>query len=72
MEESLVDRVARKDVTAGHVSCWWLGGSGFIFKTPANTVLYLDLYLSDSVKGIFGVDRAFAPPVSPEQVRTDA
>lgn len=72
MEESLVDRVARKDVAAGHVSCWWLGGSGFIFKTPANTVLYLDPYLSDSVKGIFGVDRAFAPPVSPEQVRTDA
>ncbi len=54
------------------MSCWWLGGSGFVFKTPSGTILYLDPYLSDSVKGIFGVDRAFSPPILPEFVRTDA
>lgn len=72
MNTSVAERVTSKQVAAGHVACWWLGGSGFIFKTAAGTVLYVDPYLSDSVKGIFGVDRAFPPPVSPDAVRTDA
>ena len=72
MDTSMAERVAGKQVAAGHVSCWWLGGSGFVFKTAAGTVLYVDPYLSDSVKGIFGVDRAFPPPISPDAVRTDA
>ncbi len=68
----LAQEIASKNVAPGHVSCWWLGGSGFAFKTSANTVLYIDPYLSDSVKGIFGVSRAFPPPISPGDVRANA
>ena len=68
----LSQRIADKGVGASRLSCWWLGGSGFVFKTSSGAVIYIDPYLSNSVKGIFGVDRAFPPPIAPEEVRTDA
>jgi L-ascorbate 6-phosphate lactonase len=67
----LADQIAAKSVHAGRVSCWWLGGSGFAFKTPADAVIYIDAYLSDSVKDIFGTSRAFPPPILAEDVRAD-
>jgi L-ascorbate 6-phosphate lactonase len=67
----LADQIAAKSVQAGRVSGWWLGGSGFVFKTPAGTVIYIDPYLSDAVKDIFGTSRAFPPPISAEDVRAD-
>jgi L-ascorbate 6-phosphate lactonase len=58
-------------VSEGHVSCWWLGGSGFVFKSSKDTIFYVDPYLSDSVKDIFGAERAFPPPIEPQDVRAD-
>jgi L-ascorbate metabolism protein UlaG (beta-lactamase superfamily) len=69
---SLAREIDDKKVTQGHVSCWWLGGSGFVFKDADDTVLYLDPYLSNAVKGIFGADRAFSAPIDPEDVRAHA
>jgi L-ascorbate metabolism protein UlaG (beta-lactamase superfamily) len=69
---NLSQSIAATKVAEGNVSCWWLGGSGFIIKTAQGTVVYLDAYLSDAVKGIFGADRAFPPPIEPEEVRADA
>ena len=69
---NLSQEIARAKVQAGHVSCWWLGGSGFVFKTARGTVVYLDAYLSDAVKAIFGADRAFATPIDPQDARADA
>lgn len=71
-EMNLAQRISAKRVAQGHVSCWWLGGSGFVFKNSDGTVIYLDPYLSNAVKGIFGVERAFSAPVAPEDVRADA
>jgi L-ascorbate metabolism protein UlaG (beta-lactamase superfamily) len=71
-ETKLSQAIRSTNVAKGHVSCWWLGGSGFVFKTAQGTVVYLDAYLSDAVKGIFGAERAFAPPIDPEEVRADA
>ena len=50
---------------------WWLGGSGFIFKTSAGTQLYVDPYLSDIVNDIFGQPRAFPPPLTADEARPD-
>src|SRR3984957_16206402 len=69
---NLSQRIGAAEVAAGHVLCWWLGGSGFVFKTAKGTVVYLDAYLSDAVKGIFGADRAFAPPIDPQDAQADA
>ena len=71
-DSKLVQRIAAKTVDTGHVACWWVGGSGFVFKTPKGTIIYLDPYLSDAVKDIFGAERAFAPPIDPQEVRADA
>jgi L-ascorbate metabolism protein UlaG (beta-lactamase superfamily) len=56
-------------VEPGHLACWWLGGSGFLLKSAAGTLVAIDPYLSDSVKGIFGLARAFPPPLTPEEAR---
>jgi L-ascorbate 6-phosphate lactonase len=68
-EPRLVDRIASSKIPLGQVTAWWLGGSGFVLKTPAGTQIYLDPYLSDSVNGIFGQSRAFPPPIAPEEAR---
>jgi L-ascorbate 6-phosphate lactonase len=71
-DEALAKRILATSVAPSHISCWWLGGSGFVLKTSSGSVLYIDPYLSNSVKGIFGADRAFPAPVQPEDVRADA
>ncbi len=70
-QRSLADDIAAAHVCKGHVSSWWLGGSGFVFKTSEGTLIYVDPYLSNSVKEIFGAERAFPPPIAPEDVRVD-
>ncbi len=35
--DALAARVAREEAPPDHVVAWWLGGSGFIFKTPGGT-----------------------------------
>jgi len=50
---------------------WWLGGNGFVFKTPAGTQIYIDPYFSNCVASIFGIERAFPPPITAEEARPD-
>lgn len=68
---NLMERILSKEVAGGHVSCWWLGGSGFVLKTPAGAIVCLDPYLSNCVESIFGVKRAFAAPIEPHDLRAD-
>lgn len=67
----LKDELAQTQVEPGTVRAWWLGGTGFIFKTSANTQVYIDPYLSNSVADIFAQERAFPPPIALEDVRPD-
>lgn len=68
---SLANEIETTEVPAGQVYAWWLGGTGFVFKTPAGTQIYVDPYFSNCVAQIFGVERAFAPPVAAEEARPD-
>jgi L-ascorbate metabolism protein UlaG (beta-lactamase superfamily) len=67
----LKDDLLQIPVEAGTVRAWWLGGTGFIFKTHQGTQIYIDPYLSDSVAGIFGQPRGFPAPIALEDVRPD-
>ncbi len=58
-------------VEAGTVALWWLGGTGFVFKTPAGIQIYVDPYLSNCVAQIFGVQRGFPTPIASEDARPD-
>lgn len=72
MASQLSEQITAANPLKGQMSAWWLGGSGFIFKTGNGTRIYLDPYLSDVVKTIFGAARAFPPPIPAEDVRADA
>jgi L-ascorbate 6-phosphate lactonase len=68
----LAGRIASKRVADNHVSAWWLGGSGFVFKTHMGAVICVDPYLSNCVEDMFGRKRAFPSPIAPEDLRADA
>ena len=53
------------------MKAWWLGGTGFVFKTPAGTQVYIDPYLTNCVSSIFGVERGFDAPIRAEDARPD-
>jgi L-ascorbate 6-phosphate lactonase len=68
---TLAQTVAEAQVRPGTVMAWWLGGTGFVLKTSAGTQLYIDPYFSNCVAQIFGVERAFPPPISVEEAAPD-
>lgn len=63
--------IAGREVAPGKVVGWWLGGSGFIFKTPGGAQIWIDPYLSNAVSKTFGLNRAFPPPVEASDARPD-
>ena len=69
--KSLASRVDASAAGAGRVAAWWLGGSGFIFKTAAGKQIWIDPYLSDAVFTIFGVKRAFPAPITVAEASPD-
>jgi L-ascorbate 6-phosphate lactonase len=68
---SLNKSISETQVPAGSVMAWWLGGTGFVFKTSAGTQIYIDPYLSNVVSKIFGVERGFPTPIAAEDARPD-
>jgi L-ascorbate 6-phosphate lactonase len=68
---TLAQSIAKTSVRPGSVMAWWLGGTGFVFKTSAGTQLYVDPYFSNCVAQIFGVERAGPPPIPVEEAAPD-
>jgi L-ascorbate 6-phosphate lactonase len=61
-------------VPKNSVALWWLGQSGYIFKSPEGTLAAVDLYLSDSCNGLVpGLDLQRRVPVliEPEDLNVD-
>lgn len=69
--QTLAQEAAEYSVPAGEIRAWWLGGSGFVFKTAAGRQIWIDPYLSNSVFAIFGVGRAFPAPISLDEAAPD-
>jgi len=68
---TLPARIALARPATGSLAAWWLGGSGFIFKTPAGRQVWIDPYLSDVVKTMFGIARAFPAPIAAAEAEPD-
>ena len=68
---SLTDLIAETNVPHGSVMTWWLGGTGFVFKTPVGTQIYVDPYLTNCVAHIFGVERGLPALIQPQDARPD-
>jgi L-ascorbate 6-phosphate lactonase len=67
----LAQEIQQRDVPRGSVSAWWLGGSGFIFKTSGGTQVYIDPYISNAAESIFGIKRAFSAPITSADAEPD-
>ena len=63
--------IAETSVAPGTVIAWWLGGSGFVFKTAAGTQIYVDPYFTNCAAKIFGLERGFPPPIEASAARPD-
>lgn len=68
---SLAQRIAARTVAAGSLGVWWLGGSGFVFKTAAGKQIWIDPYISDFAREVFGIGRAFPPPLGSDEAAPD-
>lgn len=61
-------------VPKGSLGIWWLGQSGYIFKSPEGTLATVDLYLTNSCDGLTpGLDFSRRVPVliEPEDLDVD-
>ncbi|MBV6434762.1 MAG: putative L-ascorbate-6-phosphate lactonase UlaG [Bryobacteraceae bacterium] len=71
---SLMTDIRAYPVPANSVALWWLGQSGYIFKTHEGTLTSVDMYLTDSCNGIApGMNMARKVPVliAPEELDVD-
>ncbi|MDX2152869.1 MAG: MBL fold metallo-hydrolase [Bryobacteraceae bacterium] len=71
---SLMREIRERRVEPKTIVLWWLGQSGYIFKTPEGVVAGIDLYLTDSCATLSNdVDLSRKVPVliSPEELDVD-
>jgi L-ascorbate metabolism protein UlaG (beta-lactamase superfamily) len=68
---SLARTIDETEVRPGSVMTWWLGGTGFVFKIRTGMQIFVDPYFSNCVARIFGVERAFPPPIRADEARPD-
>lgn len=71
---SLMRSIREFPVSKGTVALWWLGQSGYIFKSPEGTLVSVDMYLTNSCDGINpAVDLSRKVPVliAPEELDVD-
>jgi len=63
----LIQKISSLSVRMGSVAVWWLGQAGYSFKM-GQTTIYLDLYLSNIVGDIEGLNRLVPPPTLPWRI----
>ena len=67
----LKNEIQQTGVPEGAFALWWLAQAGFVFKTHAGTVLYVDPYLSNVVEKAFGFKRLSLAPIAAENISAD-
>ena len=68
---TLAERIEQAKVREGELAIFWLAQAGFVFKTAAGRIIYIDPYLSDVVEKNFGFKRMMPAPIRAEEVRAD-
>ena len=72
----LATQIRKLDVPPGSLGIFWLGQAGFVFKTPAEKIIYTDPYLTNSVQEALseygsGFKRLTPSLLEPEEVEAD-
>ena len=68
---NLAARIAEDTIEKDCLGIYWLAQAGFVFKTPANRIVYIDPYISDFVERLVGFKRMMACPIVAEDVVAD-
>ncbi len=76
MTSKLALQIKELEVEPGSLAIFWLAQAGFVYKTPAGTIVYVDAYLSDCVHRLladvrYGFKRIMPAPLAPEEVEAD-
>ncbi len=53
------------------LAIYWISQAGFVFKTPAGKIIYVDPYFSDLVERVAGFKRMMPCPIAPEEAVAD-
>lgn len=69
--KNLTREIKATVVPEGSAAIWWLAQAGFVFKSSAGDVIYLDPYLSDVVEKLAGFKRLSAAPIDAQDVQAD-
>ena len=69
--KSFAQRVAEQPVAPGHPAIFWLGQAGFLIKTAAGHLVYLDPYFSNCCERHFGFRRLMPPLLEPTDLPAD-
>ena len=73
---SFADKVRDTKVGANELAIFWISQAGFVYKTPAGKVIYVDPFLSDCVHRLYpdygyGFRRIMGTPIEAEEVEAD-
>jgi L-ascorbate 6-phosphate lactonase len=70
----LIEEIRTFSVPKRSVAIWWLGQSGYIFKTPEGTLAGIDLYLTNSCDGAYkelNLSRQVPVLIEPDELEVD-
>ena len=67
----LAKEIIEAEVLKDSVQIWWLAQAGFVFKTAAGRVIYVDPYLSDAVERLYDFKRMSIAPIDAKDVKAD-
>jgi L-ascorbate 6-phosphate lactonase len=73
---AFVEKVRSTQVNPGELAIFWISQAGFVYKTPAGTIFYVDPYLSDCVHRLYpdygyGFKRIMGTPIESHEVEAD-
>jgi L-ascorbate 6-phosphate lactonase len=71
MGSTFITKIKNIIVPPGSIAIFWIGQSGFVFKTSNHKVVYIDPYLSNCVERIEGLVRLVPAPLLPGEVEAD-
>ncbi|MCX6029389.1 MAG: MBL fold metallo-hydrolase [Chloroflexi bacterium] len=76
MVNKLISQIRDLQVEPGSLAIFWLAQAGFVYKTPAGTIVYVDAYLSDCVHRMlsdvmYGFKRITPSLIAPAEVEAD-
>jgi L-ascorbate metabolism protein UlaG (beta-lactamase superfamily) len=69
--EVFAQKIRDRKVEEGSLAIYWLSQAGFVFKSSANRIVYVDPYFSEVVEREFGFKRMMSCPIAAEEVEAD-